>query len=172
MHALQLQVVAEVYAAQNVVVKPQILLSLVLYKIVDPAQVVQHPMTVSCCNPVPAVWLHVIVVYALFIFRFGFDWPQWLPQYPNLAHGLHENAKSGLKRLDACRTCVMTHCTCWMCCLAASGRTHSKAQKQQQQSALQQMVSRVVRKASPRWLLSSVTCRTRISSSSTSCQPS
>ncbi|KAL3146697.1 hypothetical protein ABBQ32_000921 [Trebouxia sp. C0010 RCD-2024] len=33
------QVVAEVYAAQNVVVKPQILLSIVLYKIVDPAQV-------------------------------------------------------------------------------------------------------------------------------------
>lgn len=38
----QMQVVAEVYAAQNVVVKPQILLSLVLYKIVDPAQVGQH----------------------------------------------------------------------------------------------------------------------------------
>jgi len=34
-----LQVVAEVYAAQDVVVKPHILLSLVLYKIVDPAQV-------------------------------------------------------------------------------------------------------------------------------------
>ncbi len=33
------QVVAEVYAAQDVVVKPHILLSLVLYKIVDPAQV-------------------------------------------------------------------------------------------------------------------------------------
>ncbi|KAL0053523.1 hypothetical protein WJX82_006983 [Trebouxia sp. C0006] len=32
------QVVAEVYAAQEVVVKPHILLSLVLYKIVDPAQ--------------------------------------------------------------------------------------------------------------------------------------
>ncbi len=37
--ALALQVVAEVYAAQDVVVKPHILLSLVLYKIVDPAQV-------------------------------------------------------------------------------------------------------------------------------------
>lgn len=34
-----LQVIAEVYAAQDVVVKPHILLSLVLYKIVDPAQV-------------------------------------------------------------------------------------------------------------------------------------
>ena len=34
-----LQVVAEVYAAQDVVVKPHILLSLVLYKIVDLAQV-------------------------------------------------------------------------------------------------------------------------------------
>ena len=38
-----MQVVAEVYAAQDVVVKPHILLSLVLYKIVDPAQVVCHP---------------------------------------------------------------------------------------------------------------------------------
>ena len=40
-HALlmELQVVAEVYAAQAVVIKPHILLSLVLYKIVDPAQV-------------------------------------------------------------------------------------------------------------------------------------
>ena len=37
--AFALQVVAEVYAAQDVVVKPHILLSLVLYKIVDPAQV-------------------------------------------------------------------------------------------------------------------------------------
>ena len=37
--ACTLQVVAEVYAAQDVVVKPHILLSLVLYKIVDPAQV-------------------------------------------------------------------------------------------------------------------------------------
>ncbi len=35
-----LQVVAEVYAAQDVVVKPHILLSLVLYKVVDPAQVI------------------------------------------------------------------------------------------------------------------------------------
>ena len=34
-----MQVVAEVYAAQDVVVRPHILLSLVLYKIVDPHQV-------------------------------------------------------------------------------------------------------------------------------------
>lgn len=44
--AFALQVVAEVYAAQDVVVKPHILLSLVLYKIVDPAQV-----GVLCLNP-------------------------------------------------------------------------------------------------------------------------
>lgn len=34
-----MQVVAEVYAAQDIVVRPYILLSLVLYKIVDPHQV-------------------------------------------------------------------------------------------------------------------------------------
>ena len=35
-----MQVVAEVYAAQDVLVRPHILLSLVLYKIVDPHQVI------------------------------------------------------------------------------------------------------------------------------------
>ena len=42
-----MQVVAEVYAAQDVVVKPHILLSLVLYKIVDPVQVGCYPLQ-SC----------------------------------------------------------------------------------------------------------------------------
>ena len=36
-----LQVVAEVYAAHDIPAKPQILLSLVLYKIVEPLQVSQ-----------------------------------------------------------------------------------------------------------------------------------
>ena len=44
-----MQVVAEVYAAQDVVVKPHILLSLVLYKIVDPAQVISSRG--DCCQP-------------------------------------------------------------------------------------------------------------------------
>lgn len=56
-HAQHLQVVAEVYAAQDVVVKPHILLSLVLYKIVDPAQVFRHPCP---CVTLPSV-LHYMV---------------------------------------------------------------------------------------------------------------
>ena len=57
-HARHVQVVAEVYAAQDVVVKPHILLSLVLYKIVDPAQVFRHPCP---CVTLPSV-LHYMVM--------------------------------------------------------------------------------------------------------------
>ena len=52
-----MQVVAEVYAAQDVVIKPHILLSLVLYKIVDPAQVCHSSLQT-------AAPLHPGIVYA------------------------------------------------------------------------------------------------------------
>jgi len=57
--AFALQVVAEVYAAQDVVVKPHILLSLVLYKIVDPAQVGLLSLRSSLATLCPEVKLPV-----------------------------------------------------------------------------------------------------------------
>ena len=53
-----LQVVAEVYAAHDIPAKPQILLSLVLYKIVEPLQVSQLVIVLllDVAKQVPAEW--------------------------------------------------------------------------------------------------------------------
>lgn len=79
----RMQVVAEVYAAQDVVVKPHILLSLVLYKIVDPAQVGCHPL--QSCHAASPPLLYSMSMVALtcnsFISSSDLQWPECLANH-------------------------------------------------------------------------------------------
>ena len=52
-HSCNMQVVAEVFAAQDVAVRPYILLSLVLYKIADPNQVHYNPADMCIVRELP-----------------------------------------------------------------------------------------------------------------------